>query len=151
MNYLPIKKGDFIDIETKKTIGKHDGVAFYTLGQNKGLGLSGQTKKYFVCKKDVKTNSLYVCDASNKDKYLSSNNCLLNKFNWINIPIQKEMNVDVRFRHRQKLIKAKYKIINKKIHLIYASTLSVTNGQFAVLYKKNVCLGGGIITKVWKN
>jgi tRNA U34 2-thiouridine synthase MnmA/TrmU len=27
----------------------------------------------------------------------------------------------------------------------------VTNGQFAVLYKKNVCLGGGIITKIWKS
>jgi tRNA U34 2-thiouridine synthase MnmA/TrmU len=57
--------------------------------------------------------------------------------------------VEVRFRHRQKLIKATYEIKkNNIVHLNYRDTLSVTNGQFAVLYKKNVCLGGGIITKI---
>jgi tRNA-specific 2-thiouridylase len=58
------------------------------------------------------------------------------------------MTIDVRFRHRQKLISGKYNIVSKQVHLSYKPTLSVTPGQFAVLYKNNVCLGGGIITKV---
>lgn len=151
MNYLPIKKGNVIDIDTNKIVGNHDGISFYTIGQNKGLNLSGQTQKYFVCKKDVRTNTIYVCNQLNKNKHLISNTCLLTKFNWINKDIKKQMVVDVRFRHRQKLIKGKYLIKNNQVFLIYKPTLSVTPGQFAVLYNKNVCMGGGIITKVWKN
>lgn len=151
MNYLPTRKGDIVDIETKKIIGTHDGIHFYTIGQNKGLNLSGQTKKYFVCDKNIKANILYVCGESNKNQYLISNTCSLNKFNWINKKIKQQANVDVRFRHRQALIKCKYQIKNNQIVLNYKPTLSVTPGQFAVLYNKDVCLGGGIITRVWKN
>lgn len=151
MNYLSIKKGNIVDIKTQKKIGMHDGIFFYTLGQNKGLNLSGQQKKYFVCNKNVKKNILYVCGEQDKTKYLLTNNCKLNKFNWINTPIKKSMNVDVRFRHRQKLIKAQYTIKNKQVYLKHKDTLSVTPGQFAVLYNKNVCMGGGIIAEIWKN
>ena len=40
-NYLPAKKGDIIDIDTKEIIGHHDGVLYYTIGQHKGLGIGG--------------------------------------------------------------------------------------------------------------
>jgi tRNA-specific 2-thiouridylase len=137
-----------VDIETNKIVGKHDGMSFYTIGQNKGLSLSGQQKKYFICKKDIKKNILFVCSESNKNKYLISNCCLLNKFNWINKKIKKTDKIEVRFRHRQVLIKAKYEIKKNNVLLTYINTLSVTPGQFAVLYKNNVCMGGGIITRV---
>jgi tRNA U34 2-thiouridine synthase MnmA/TrmU len=80
-NYLPYKKGKVIDILNNKVVGQHDGVMFFTYGQNKGLGLSGQTKKYFVCQKDVKHNILFVCDEQHKEKYLSSQKCELVEFN----------------------------------------------------------------------
>ncbi|GHU27386.1 hypothetical protein FACS1894152_3950 [Bacilli bacterium] len=54
---------------------------FYTIGQNRGLNLGGQTKKYFVCKKNVKNNVLFVVDEEHKNKLLSSNECELTKFN----------------------------------------------------------------------
>ncbi|MDE6477371.1 MAG: hypothetical protein K2L48_04265 [Mycoplasmoidaceae bacterium] len=57
--------------------------------------------------------------------------------------------VKIRFRHRQKLIQGKYEIKNKKIVLTYRPTLSVTPGQFAVLYSSNKCLGGGIVNKTF--
>jgi tRNA-specific 2-thiouridylase len=150
-NYLPIKKGAVIDIDTGTKIGEHDGVTFYTIGQNKGLGLSGQTKKYFVCKKDIAKNVLFVCEKSLTKKYLTSNKCFVRKFNWINKTDKIVGHVDIRFRHRQNVIKGSYKINKNVVELEYNDTLSVTVGQFAVLYKKNVCLGGGIITKIWKN
>jgi tRNA-specific 2-thiouridylase len=54
---------------------------FYTYGQNKGLGLSGQIQKYFVCGKNIKKNILYVCNASVKREYLASNKCEVIEFN----------------------------------------------------------------------
>jgi tRNA-specific 2-thiouridylase len=123
---------------------------FYTIGQNRGLNLGGQAKKYFVCKKNLKNNVLYVVDETHKNKFLSSKECELNQFNWINNKVPAKKKIDVRFRHRQKLIKAKIKAITKsKIRITYESTLSVTPGQFAVLYQGNICLGGGIVNKLF--
>lgn len=148
-NYLPIKNGPMIDIISNKKIGTHQGIMFYTIGQNKTLGLSGQTDKYYVCKKDVKNNILYVVDSKHKAKYLTSNYCVLKQFNWINDPEQwAKQPIFVRFRHMGKLIPCRFQIkANHDVVLHYENTLSVTNGQFGVLYTKTYCLGGGIISQ----
>jgi tRNA-specific 2-thiouridylase len=78
---------------------------------------------------------------------LTSNSCELIDFNWIN-GIPKSNKVKVRFRHRQKLISASFEIKEGQTILSYDSTLAVTPGQFAVLYQKNICLGGGIVNKL---
>lgn len=147
-NYLPIKKGKVIDIVTKKVVGEHDGITFYTLGQNKNLGLGGQKNKYFVCKKDFKKNIIYVVDQNNKEKYLSSIKCEVVKFNWINKNQKKSAKINIRFRHRQELIDGKYEIKNNKVILTYKPTIAVAPGQFAVLYSNKKCLGGGIVDKL---
>lgn len=150
-NYLPEKPGNIVDIDTNEIIGKHDGVVFYTIGQNSKLNLSGMKTKYFVCKKDVDNNILYVCSEKQKTKYLLSKVAIINQFNWINpkyIP-KNNKRVLVRFRHRQKLIKCHF-IINKdkSLKLIYKKgQLAVAEGQYAVLYHKKICLGGGVIDK----
>ncbi len=149
-NYIDVKPGKIIDIQTNKVVGKHDGIMFYTLGQNKSLGLSGQKDKYYVCKKDTTNNIIYVVNKQNKDLFLSSTQCLLSKFNWINdyhLWINKR--IKVRFRHTGELIDCKFEIKNKdQIILRYKSTINVTPGQFAVLYCNNYCLGGGIIDSI---
>jgi tRNA-specific 2-thiouridylase len=146
-NYISYKKGKVVDISTNQQIGTHDGIYFFTLGQNKGLGLSGQSKKYFVCQKDMKKNILYVCDEQHKKRYLSSKLCELEAFNWIN-GVAKNNKVKIRFRHRQKFVKGQFKIIGKKVCLMYSPTIAVTPGQFAVLYQGKICLGGGIVNKL---
>jgi tRNA U34 2-thiouridine synthase MnmA/TrmU len=87
-----------------------------------------------------------VCRESCRKQYLTSHQCTLTKFNWIS-GISIHQNVQVRFRHRQKLIKATYKIINQHVILTYTPTLAIAPGQFAVLYYKNICLGGGVVVK----
>lgn len=149
-NYIKDARGEVVDVLTNQTIGSHDGVMFYTIGQNRGLNLGGQSNKYFVCKKDVKNNVLFVVDEKHKDKLLNSKECELIKFNWINQIIPSNKRINVRFRHRQKLIKAKIKsIVGSTIRVAYGSTLSVTPGQFAVFYQGNICLGGGIVNKLF--
>lgn len=151
-NYIPNKPGKIVDIKTKKVIGKHIGTKYYTFGQNKELHLSGQECKYFVCDKDVKKNIIYVCAQADKNKYLLSSACELTDFNFINpVSAAALSNLKVRFRHLQKLIKVKsLKKIKNKWILKYDRTLSVTPGQYAVLYKNEVCIGCGEIARVLK-
>lgn len=152
-NYLPVKKGKFIDINTNKVIGTHNGACFYTIGQNRNLNLGGQSEKMYVVKKDIKNNIVYVSDHSHCQQYLVSQTCEIKDFNWINGKVWPKNKIKVRFRHRQKLIKANFYLINNqvdKIQLTYKPTSMVVPGQFAVFYYKKICLGGGIIDKIIK-
>ncbi|MDR2847411.1 MAG: tRNA 2-thiouridine(34) synthase MnmA [Mycoplasmataceae bacterium] len=146
-NYIKPKSGKIIDIQSREVVGTHEGVMFYTIGQNKNLNLSGQQLKYYVCKKDVKNNILYVVTKKYQTKFLTSTGCVLKEFNWINgndIKISKQ--ILIRFRHRQPLIKGTLTILpDGKITLKYPKTLAVACGQFAVIYQGKKCLGGGII------
>jgi tRNA-specific 2-thiouridylase len=80
-NYIKKVPGDIVDIVTNKVMGTHDGVMFYTYGQNRQLNLGGNTTKYFVCGKNVKNNILFIVDQEHKAKYLSSTKCVLEQFN----------------------------------------------------------------------
>ena len=56
--YLGEKAGDVVEMDTGRIIGRHRGHWFYTIGQRKGLGFGGGP--WFVVKKDVADNTLYV-------------------------------------------------------------------------------------------
>lgn len=56
--YIEAKPGKFIDIDTGQTVGEHLGIHNWTLGQR--CRISGCLKPYFVHKKDVKTDTIYV-------------------------------------------------------------------------------------------
>ena len=56
--HLGEKKGNIIELETGKKIGEHKGFWFHTIGQRKGLGLSGGP--WFVVKKNVQDNTIYA-------------------------------------------------------------------------------------------
>ena len=56
--YLGKKEGLIVELETGNILGKHQGFWFHTIGQRKGLGLSGGP--WFVIKKDVNRNIVYV-------------------------------------------------------------------------------------------
>src|SRR5574344_674411 len=66
--YVGEKEGDIIEIETGKVIGKHRGFWFHTIGQRKGLGLGGGP--WFVCKKDIIDNVIYVSKGYNPEAQL---------------------------------------------------------------------------------
>jgi len=149
-NYIKPNEGKVVDIISKKTIGTHKGVYYYTIGQNKNLNLGGNKEKYFVCDKNLEKNIIYVVNEESKDKYLSSDKCIVSNFNFINGNIFKKcMSCKIRFRHRQKLVSGRIMNINNDtISIKYKPTLSVTPGQYAVIYKNKVCIGGGVVTKI---
>lgn len=150
-NYLPNQPGDIIDIDTGKLLGKHIGLMYYTIGQRKGLALgnsSGLNKKLFVAKKDIKNNILYVC-CGDENKYLYSTKAIIKDFNFLTDDRVEEC--CCKFRYRQTDIPCHVKYINDtELELTYEGAKAVTPGQFCVLYKDDLCLGGGIIDKVSK-
>ena len=151
-NYLPAKKGKICDLKGN-VLGMHDGVMYYTIGQRRGLNIGGkdgyEQDRWFVVKKDVKTNTLYVncgeCDE------MFSNSCMVTNFNWITDKPKENFECFVKLRYRQPDQKTKVEIIDDKtIKLIFEEKQrAVTEGQFAVLYDENgMCYGGGRIEDV---
>lgn len=153
-NYIPAQKGDIIDISSNCVIGKHDGVMYYTIGQRKGLGIGGihgeKACGWFVVKKDVKANILYVASGE-ENEYLNSDSCIINNLNFISDKPKDYSHLSCKFRYRQKDQGVTIHYIDENnLELIFDEPYkAVTPGQAAVLYDNDICLGGGIIDSTY--
>ena len=137
--YIDLQPGEIREAETEKVLGYHDGAVFYTVGQRHGLYVGGGLP-YYVVKKDLAKNIVYVSKNLNAADLWTKEITLTNLFFREKLPEDGE--VLVRLRHRAPLIPAKFD--GKK--LIFAEEIKrVAPGQSAVIYKDDVCLGGGII------
>ena len=150
--FLPAQKGKIMDLEGN-VVGQHDGLMYYTLGQRRGLNIGGRAggngQRWFVVKKDLKNNILYVTQG--EDDVLFSDGLYASEMNWIpTLPAQKEFDCFAKFRYRQPDQKVHVTIINDKEIKVdfYERQRAITPGQFVVLYdEEGLCLGGGSIDK----
>lgn len=147
--YLPAQKGLIKDL-SGNVVGEHDGVMYYTIGQRRGLNIGGKdgydNDRWFVVKKDVTTNTLYVNCGECEEMY--SRGCIVKEFNWITDEMKSDFSAFVKLRYRQPDQKVNVKIIdNHTIRLDFEEKQrAVTIGQFAVLYAEDgMCYGGGRI------
>lgn len=158
----PEKAGNIVDVDSGKVVGRHGGISKYTLGQRKGLGIGGghgtSGDCWFVVKKDIKNNILYV--AQGNDDALYSNALISNEFNWMpSVPEQKEFECFAKFRYRQSNQAVKVKVLNNGAVQVdfVEKQRAITPGQYVVLYQKikkddvYACLGGGTIDVVIKD
>jgi len=130
-----------------KVVGEHQGLAFYTIGQRRGIRIAAP-EPYYVIGKDPQTNRLIVGFAEQAVKdHLSANNP-----NWINgePPIEGQA-YDVMIRYRAKPVSATLLSTSEQAFRLKLSQplRGITPGQVAVLYQGEVCLGGGIIQSAW--
>ena len=151
-NYLPAKKGKICDLDGN-VLGEHDGVMYYTIGQRRGLNLGGKNgykdDRWFVVKKDVKTNTLYVNCGECEEMY--SSGCIVREFNWITDEMSGEFSAKAKLRYRQPDQDVSVSVIDSHtIRLDFATRQrAVTIGQFAVLYDEmGMCYGGGRIDEL---
>ena len=147
--YLPAQKGLIKDL-SGNVVGEHDGVMYYTIGQRRGLNIGGKdgydNDRWFVVKKDVSTNTLYVNCGECDEMY--SRGCIVKEFNWITDEMKSDFSSFVKLRYRQPDQKVNVKIIDEHtIQLDFEEKQrAVTIGQFAVLYAEDgMCYGGGRI------
>ncbi len=152
-NYIPAKDGQMVDIETKKTVGTHQGIMYYTIGQRKGLNIGGPGEAWFVVGKNYDENVLYVCQ-SDQNKWLLSTGALIHDVNWISNtkPVGK-LECQAKFRYRQPDNPVVIEFIDETTLQVefLKPVKAVTPGQAAVFYLGDVCLGGGTIDKVYKD
>ena len=149
MNYIPNKEGE-IKTYDGRTLGKHIGLMYYTIGQRRGLdigGVHGDDGRWFVIEKDLKNNILYVAHGA-EDK-LFSKGLLMNSCNFMpGTPDKKTFECTAKFRYRQPEQECTVYIKDDGIEVRFKDKQrAITEGQYAVFYMGDKCIGGGVIEK----
>jgi len=143
--YIPEEEGSVLTTSGKK-VGKHSGIYFYTIGQRRGLGISGASP-YYIAEKDVLTNTLVVVEGS-ESASLYRREVAVETVNFIRPAGKKTFPVMARVRYRQPLSKATLSIGEGYTGMLTFEKPQkfVAPGQSAVFYSQSEeMLGGGII------
>ena len=150
--HLGEKTGPIIDIATGHKLGEHHGYWFHTIGQRKGLGLSGGP--WYVVKKDIDTNTVYVSGGYGTELQYGRTIHLtemhwISGMPWAEIP-DDGVKVTFKNRHTPQLTAATLTNPEPGRWLIEADDdiQGIAPGQFAVVYDTtgHLCFGSGIIT-----
>lgn len=138
--HLGKNPGDIIDAESKKIVGQHDGLWFYTVGQRKGIGLSGGP--FYVVGKNIAKNQLMVVK-----KMPASISVKLARLNWVaGAPPALPLKINAKIRYRAKESAAVLDKSGKNYILRFAKPqFAPTPGQSAVFYARGEIIGGGVI------
>ena len=149
-NYLPLQ-GGAMQTEDGHTVGRHIGLAYYTLGQRKGLGIGGggDGRSWFVIRKDLARNVLVVAQGEDSPQ-LFSRFALADQPTWIAptppAPEGVPFACTAKYRYRQPDQPVTATLWQGALRLEAAQPQrAVTPGQSVVLYQGDVCLGGAII------
>ena len=137
-----LRPGPFLDPEGRK-IGEHRGIAFYTPGQRKGLGIA-LGERLYVKEVNPETNAVVLGRAED----LSRQTCTVHDLNWLTGALPETMEqVDIKYRYASPAVSG-------RVEQHKADTLSIefvepqqalSPGQSLVLYQGDRVLGGGII------
>lgn len=152
------RPGSIIDIATGLKIGTHKGYWFHTIGQRKGLGLSGGP--WFVVKKNVRDNVIYV--SNGYDTRLQYGRVLhLGEMHWITenpfdnsqtrvLPVDCDRaKVTFKNRHTPEFTEAELVLNADGTYELHSDrdVQGIAPGQFASIYTpdRSLCLGSGVI------
>jgi tRNA-specific 2-thiouridylase len=149
--YLPRIPGP-IKTPEGKIVGEHMGLAFFTLGQRKGIGLGGSQDgtgdAWYVARKDVANNTLYVVQG-HEHPWLLANRLEAMDASWIagEAPAPSAYSAKTRYRQADSACALTAGSALHEFSLDFPEPQwAVTPGQSAVLYDGDICLGGGIIS-----
>lgn len=144
---VSLRPGGIIRTVSGETVGQHDGLHRYTIGQRKGLTLSGKdTDQYFVVGADAATQTLYV----GPESALFHKTLFATDMNWIR-PHDGMKGIRCRAKIRSRHDEAECVVTtfeNGHAHVEFAEAQrAITPGQAVVFYDGDDCLGGGFIEK----
>jgi tRNA-specific 2-thiouridylase len=145
--YIAFQPGDF-ENSKGEVIGQHEGIAFYTIGQRKGLDIGGPGAAWFVVGKDVKRNVVIVEQGENHPS-LFSDTLIATDLSWVaeQPPTALPFQCTAKIRYRQPDQPCIIQKIEEGKALVTFPTAqrAVTPRQSIVFYDGSICLGGGII------
>lgn len=152
--YLPAQPGKILTLAGEE-VGRHMGLMYYTLGQRRGLdlgGRKGEDGRWFVVRKDLEHNVLYVSHGDESPLY--SDGCCVEGMNFIPFPPEKKQfacRAKFRYRQGEQAVLVERTGDTSLTIRFREPQRAVTEGQFAVLYDEAQCLGGGTITGTFRN
>ncbi len=137
------KEGNIFDEDGNK-IGLHKGIANYTIGQRKGIGVGGQEKPLYV--KELNKDQNYIVLAPYEN--LQKNKFFFKNINLLDYSIKnKELECSAKIRSTQNEILGKLNLNEDSGYFLFNEPVSTTSpGQACVFYKNDQVLGGGWIT-----
>lgn len=147
--YVSAQPGDIVDLEGNP-VGRHEGIAFHTLGQRKGLGLGGEGEPWFVVSKNQEKNQLVVARGT-EHPALYSMWLEADDVNWMSgAPFAGECTAKTRYRQPdQKCRVISSDLGDGRVRVEFLEPQrAVTPGQYVVFYNGDACLGGGVIRTV---
>jgi tRNA-specific 2-thiouridylase len=149
--YIPTSPGDIVT-PGGEVVGRHRGLAFYTLGQRGGLEIGGRSghdeRPWYVAAKNVARNEL-VAVQGHDHPMLISRALATGPCNWLVQPGAPEFHSGIKVRYRQadQRCQARVEAAGSLTIRFDEPQRAVTPGQFAVLYDGERCLGGGVIER----
>ena len=156
--YLPTTPGPILTPSPSgaaRVVGEHVGLAFYTLGQRKGIGLGGVRPEadeaaregaWFVARKEMASNTLWVV-RGHDHPWLQSTRVVFDDASWVDgrEPHASRLSAKTRYRQQDASCRLERDGDDRWALVFDEPQRAVTPGQSAVLYDGDVCLGGGVI------
>jgi len=135
-----LKAGDIVDT-SGKILGRHNGVANYTIGQRKGLGIAAETPLYVVSL-DVANRKVIV----GKSDEIFSSELTAENVHWIYKPKNFPVNLQAKIRYTPRIFDCTVENIGENLRVkFFEPQRAVTAGQSIVFYDGDEVLGGGVI------
>jgi tRNA-uridine 2-sulfurtransferase len=138
---LPSQPGEIVDMEGN-ILGEHQGLAFYTIGQRQGMGVSAGERLY-VIRLETETNRLVI----GPQTQLYKSRLFTKEVNWISgSPPQGIEEVTAKLRYRSADAKAKLNFAGDRVEVCFEEPQrAIASGQSIVFYLEDRVIGGGII------
>ena len=144
--HLGERPGPIIELETGRKLGEHRGFWVHTIGQRKGLGLSGGP--WYVVRKNVADNAIYVSRGYDTEKQYGRE-IVLDEMHWITRDPELT-EITFKNRHMPEFLPGtlvreeggRFRILSEQ------KVQGIAPGQFAVIYDRNheICYGSAVIT-----
>jgi tRNA-uridine 2-sulfurtransferase len=150
--FLPDEPGEILSADGE-TLGRHRGLAFYTLGQREGLHVGGRRGRdeaaWYVAAKDAARNVLIVVQGHDHP-LLFSRELTTGRMHWLAPEPEGPVRCAVKVRYRQADQTAVLESTTDGAARMRFDDAqrAVTPGQYAVVYDGERCLGGGVIESV---
>jgi tRNA-uridine 2-sulfurtransferase len=150
--YLPAQPGDIESIDGR-LLGRHQGLMYYTLGQRQGLRIGGRNdagdEPWYVVRKELARNALIVAQGHDHPSMLASS-MEVGQLTWVaGESPARQIQCTAKVRYRQQDQPCEVALGDDGLCAVTfdAPQRAITPGQYAVFYKEDECLGGGVIQR----
>lgn len=143
--HLGEKKGNLVEYETGKILGEHSGFWYFTVGQRQGIKLSAGP--WYVVRKEPETNTIFISHGEHKEAQ-SRDMFIVENLNWFSLRPEDATELSVKLRHGPKEHSCTIRWRDEKTLEVSLKEKDpgIAEGQFAVFYDGETCLGGGTIS-----